>query len=152
MSLGRLTRNEWIAMLGGALLAISIFVKWYEPRPEVKAASIDGMKGVLSAWDVHTIMRYLLLAAAIAPFILAFIIARDAQLSWARGEMTAVVAIAAAGLIFYSGIIDRPGSPASEIELEIGWYGAFLGSLLMFGGSALRSSDTERKRKPPGTI
>ena len=53
----------------------------------------------MSLWQAHPIMGWLLLAAAIAPFILAWIIVRDHQLSWQRGEMTAVVAIAAAGLI-----------------------------------------------------
>jgi hypothetical protein len=63
-----------------------------------------------------------------------------------------VVGIAAFGLILYSGIIDRPGEPSGEIELELGWYGAFLGSILMIVGAAIRSSDVERARKPPGTI
>lgn len=152
MDTSRLQRNEYVAMLGGLLLAISIFVKWYEARPESRFAQINGERGTQSGWDVHDIQRYLLLAAAIAPFILAYIIATDRQLSWARGEMTAVVAIAAFGLIFYAGIIDRPGEPSGEIELEIGWYGALLGSILMMIGSALRSSDVERARKPPGTI
>ena len=152
MDASKLQRNEHVAMVGGLLLGISIFIKWYEARPESRFANIDGEKGTLSAWQVHDILRFLLLLAALAPFILAYIIASDIQLSWARGEMTAVVAIAAFGLIFYSGIIDRPGEPSGEIELELGWYGALLGSILMVVGSALRSSEVERARKPPGTI
>lgn len=152
MDVSKLQRNEYVAMVGGLLLAISLFIKWYEARPESRFANIDGKKGTLSGWQVHDIQRYLLLAAAVAPFILAYIIATDQKLSWARGEMTAVVAIAAFGLIIYGGVIDRPGEPSGEIELEFGWYGALLGSLLMLGGAAMRSSDVERARKPPGTI
>lgn len=152
MDTARLQRNEYIAMVGGLLLAISLFIKWYEARPENANANIDGRRGTLSGWQVHDLMRWLLLAAAVAPFILAYIIATDKQLSWARGEMTAVVGIAAFGLILYSGVIDRPGEPSGEIELEIGWYGALLGSILMIVGAAMRSSDVERARKPPGTI
>ncbi len=148
----KLQRNEWIAMVGGLLIAISIFVKSYEARPENPNANIDGERGTLSVWEAHGILRWLLLLAAIAPFILAYIIATGQQLSWARGEMTAVVAVAAGGLIFYNGIIDRPGEPSGEIELELGWYGLMLGAILMFVGAAIRSSEVERARKPPGTI
>jgi hypothetical protein len=66
--------------------------------------------------------------------------------------MTAVTAIAAFGLIVYNGVIDRPGEPSSEISLQPGWWVALLGTLLMLGGAALRSSEVERTRKPPGVI
>ena len=152
MQWSNLRRGELVAAVGGLLLAISVFVKWYEARPENRNAEIDGMKGTLSAWQVHGIMRFLLLLAAIAPIVLVYVIAREHQLSWPRGEMTAVVGVAALGLIFYNGIIDRPGNPPGEIELEIGWYGAMLGSMLMVYGAFARSAEFERKRKPPGTI
>ena len=64
---------------------------------------------------------------AIAPFILAYIVARDHQLTWARGELTAVLSIFAFGALLYVGVIDRPGEPAGQIELEWGWYVALLG-------------------------
>ena len=35
---------------------------------------IDGARGALSAWEVHPIMRWLLLAAAAAPLILTWIV------------------------------------------------------------------------------
>jgi hypothetical protein len=136
----KLTRNEFVALAGGALVAIGVFLKWYETN------------GAFSAWEVHPILRWLLLAAAVAPFILAYIIARGHQLSWARGEMTAVTAIAAFGLIAYNGIIARPGEPSSQISLRLGWWVTLLGTLLMLGGAALRSSEVERTRKPPGVI
>jgi hypothetical protein len=66
--------------------------------------------------------------------------------------MTAVTSIAAFGLIAYNGIIDRPGEPSSAISLEFGWFVALLGTLMMIAGAALRSSEHERARKPPGTI
>jgi uncharacterized membrane protein YraQ (UPF0718 family) len=110
------------------------------------------VRGDQSCWEVHPIMRWLILAASVAPFILAYIIATDAQLSWARGEMTMVTSIAALGLIFYNGVIDRPGSPSSAISLKYGWFLALLASLVMIVASAMRSSEHERARKPPGTI
>lgn len=148
----RLHRNEYMGMLGGALLAVSVFLPWYGTDSDNRFANIDGERGHQSCFDVHPILRWLLIAAAVAPFILAYIIANDIKLSWARGEMTAVTSIAAFGLVVYNGIIDRPGEPSSAISLEPGWFLAVLGTLMMIAGAALRSSEHERARKPPGTI
>jgi hypothetical protein len=148
-----LRRGDYIALAGGLLLAISVFVKAYEARPENPNARFDdGVRGTVSVWEVQPLLRILLLLAALAPFILAWIIVREHELSWSRGEMTAVVAIAAIGLIFYNGVIDRPGEPSGQIELEIGWYGMLLGAILMLVGSVMRSSETEVRRKPPGVL
>jgi hypothetical protein len=148
----RLSSTELIATAGGLLLLISLFLPWYGTDPANRFANIDGERGTFSCWDVHPILRWLLLAAAVAPFILAYIIATDTELSWARGEMTAVTSIAAFGLIVYNGIIDRPGEPSSAISLKFGWFLAVLGTLMMIAGAALRSSEHERPRRPPGAI
>ena len=95
--------------------------------PDNPNAVIDGQHGALSGWEVHPILRWLLLAAAAAPFILIWIMIRDHELSWARGEMTAVAAIAALGLVVYTGFLDRPGEPASAISLQFGFFVALLG-------------------------
>ena len=158
MKFGNLSRGEWIAMLGGLLLGISLFVKTYEARPENPNATLEtGEKGycgdhTCSFFQVHGIMRWLLLAAALAPFILAWIIIREHELSWQRGEVTAVVAIAAAGLLLYTGIIDRPGEPSGAIELDWSWYTAMGGALFMLAGAFMRTSESERARKPPGVL
>jgi hypothetical protein len=148
----RLSRTEFVAMAGGALLALGLILNWYSTNPGNAAANIDGERGSFNAFEVHPFLAWLLLLAAISPFILSWIIARGHQLSWARGELTAVAAIAALGLIIFNGLISRPGDPSSEISLEIGWYLALLGALLIIGGSALRASETGRARKPPGTF
>jgi hypothetical protein len=152
MDLSRLRRGELIAAVGGLLLAVGIFLPWYRTSSDNANALIDGRRGDLSAWTVHPIMRWLLLAAAVAPLILVWIIVRDHELSWSRGELTAVVGIAAFGLIFYAGVIDRPGEPRGEISLGIGWFLALLGSILMIVGAAMRSADTDKPRKPPGVL
>ena len=139
-------------MIGGVLLAIGLFLPWY--HLENRLVSIGGETGPanLSAWDVHTILRWLLLAAAAAPFILAWIIWRGHALSWPRGEMTAVVAVAAIGLIGYNAFISKPGTVSSLVSLRIGVFVSLLGAILMLVGSALRASAVERPRKPPGVI
>jgi hypothetical protein len=148
----RLHRSEYVGMVGGTLLALSVFLPWYATDADNRFATIEGGRGSQSCFDVHPILRWLLLAAAVAPFILAYIIATDTELSWARGEMTAVTSIAAFGLIVYNGIIDRPGEPSSAISLKFGWFLAVLGTLMMIAGAALRSSEHERPRRPPGAI
>jgi hypothetical protein len=149
---GRLGRSEALGALGGALLALGVFLPWYATSASNRNAEIDGARGTFSAWDVHPILRWLLLAAAVAPFVLAYIIARDRELSWPRGEMTAVVAIAAVGLVAYVGLLDRPGQPSGEIGLRFGWFVALAGAVLMLAGGASRASGTERPRKPPGVL
>jgi glucan phosphoethanolaminetransferase (alkaline phosphatase superfamily) len=136
-------------MGGGLLLIIGIFLTWYHADA---LAKVNGTNGDLSGWDVHPVMRWLLILAGLAPFILAWIIARDHALSWPRGEMTAVVSVAAFGLIAYNAFVSKPGDPSSLVHLRLGVFVALLGTILMFTGSALRSSDVERARKPPGTI
>jgi hypothetical protein len=147
----RMSSSEWIAVAGGLLLAVATFLPWYGTSDNPNA-NIDGERGDFSAWDVHPIIRWLMLAAAAAPLILAWIVLRDHELSWPRGEMTAVVAMAALGLVLYSGIVSRPGEPRSEIELQIGWFLALLGIVLMMFGGAKRAAEVERKRKPPGVM
>jgi glucan phosphoethanolaminetransferase (alkaline phosphatase superfamily) len=136
-------------MGGGLLLIIGVFLTWYHADA---LAKVNGTNGDLSGWDVHTIMRWLLILGGLAPFILAWIIARDHALSWPRGEMTAVVSVAAFGLIAYNAFVSKPGDPSSLVHLRYGIFVALLGTVLMFFGSALRSSSVERARKPPGTI
>ncbi|MEA2156044.1 MAG: hypothetical protein QOE11_2184 [Solirubrobacteraceae bacterium] len=148
----RLTTNELLAMVGGLLLGGALFAPWYAAvSPLAELAGVKGT-GTYSAWEAHLILRWVLIVVAIAPFILAYIVARDHQLTWARGELTAVLSIAAVGVLLYVGVIDRPGDPPGQIELRLGWYVALAGGVLMLAGSALRSGQTERRRKPPGTI
>jgi hypothetical protein len=152
MQTSRITRNEIVAMVGGVLLAIGLFLAWYKTNPDNAAANIDGEKGSLNAFEAHPILSWLLVPTVLGPFILTWIIVRGHELSWARGEMTAVGAIAAVGLIFFNGVISRPGEPSSQISLQIGWYLALLGALMIIVGSSLRSAETGRARRPPGTF
>lgn len=149
MNFGRLTRAELVAIGGGVVLVVSVFLGWFGTKG---AGEIDGRHGTFSAWDTLSVTRFLLLLAAIAPLVLAYIIARDHALSWPRGELTAVIAITALGLVLYNGLAARPGTSNSLVGLKLGWYLAVLGALLMLGGAAVRSSGVERPRKPPGTI
>ena len=86
MDVRRITTSEIIAAVGGALLALSVFLPWYSTNPKNPNANVAKMKGDIAAWDAHTILRYLLLAAAVAPIVLLYIVIRDHELSWPRSE------------------------------------------------------------------
>jgi hypothetical protein len=152
MDVRRITTSEILAAVGGALLALSVFLPWYSTNPKNPNANVAQMKGDIAAWDAHMILRYLLLAAAFAPIVLLYIVVRDHELSWPRGEMTAVIGIIAFGLVAYVGVIDRPGEPPSEISLDFGWFMALIGTILIAIGGSYRASTTERPRKPPGVM
>ena len=152
MDLRQISRSEIIAAVGGALLALGLFLPWYVPNTDNRNANVNGARDAVSAFDTYPIMRWLLLAAAVAPIVLLYIVVRDHELSWPRGEMTAVIGIIAFGLTAYVGIIDRPGEPPSEISLSYGWFMALLGTILITVGGSYRASTTERPRKPPGVM
>jgi hypothetical protein len=151
VDLRRLTWHEFVAIGGGALLVVGLFLPWYHAGARATIAGTTG-PGDFTAFETHTILRWLWIAAAAAPLILSYIVARGHKLSWARGELTAVVAIAAFGLAAYNGLLDKPGEPQSLISLKYGWAVSMVGILLMMVGSALRASEVERKRKPPGVL
>src|SRR3954467_5336687 len=141
-----------VAMIGGILLAIGLFLPWY--HLENQLVEINGQRGPasLTGWQGHAIIRWVLLAAAGAPLILSWIILRGHALSWPRGEMTAVVSVAAIGLIGYNPVLGEPGPVSALVSLRVGVFVSLLGAILMLGGSALRASAVERPRKPPGVL
>jgi hypothetical protein len=147
----RMHRSEWTAVAGGLLLVVAVFLPWYGTSDNPNAA-IDGARGDFSAWDVHPVIRWLMLAAAVAPLILAWIVLRDHELSWPRGEVTAVVGLIGLGLVLYAGFAGRPGEPRSQIALQVGWFLAIAGLALMLFGGAKRAAQVERRRKPPGVL
>jgi hypothetical protein len=152
MQLGRLGRGEVLAVAGGILLLLGLFLPWYRTNPDNANARIDGVRGSVSGWEAHPILHWPLLLAALAPLVLAWIVLRDHELSWPRGELTAVVAMIALVLVLYVGIVDRPGEPSGQIQLRLGWYLSVLGTLLEIAGGAIRAGGTERPRKPPGVL
>ena len=147
--------NELVAMFGGAAARrAALFADWYAAvSPLAVLAGTTGI-GTHSGWETHLILRWLLLVMAIAPFILAYIVARDHQLTWARGELTAVLSIFAFGVLLYVGVIDRPGDAGRADRARVGLVRrAARRASLMLAGSALRTGrDRRARRKPPGTI
>src|ERR1700704_5804326 len=143
----QLNRGELIAAAGGILLAVSIFLPWYSLGNRfAQINGCHGPDGSCSAWNALTVMRFLFLLGALAPVILAWIIARGHALAWPRGELTAVVAIVALILILFRGVIDKPGTPPGQISVAYGWFVALAGSLLILAGSMWRSQESAPRR------
>ncbi len=158
MGFRELDRGELIAVLGGILLGISVFLSWYT-LGNVNT-TLAGCHGPLhsgsatacSGWNSLSFARYLLLLAAVSPLILAYIIIRGHALSWPRGELTAVVALVALTITIFRGLIDKPGTPPGQIAIDLGWWLALLGGLLILLGSIARAREGAGRRKPPGVL
>src|SRR3954451_1845952 len=136
MDFSQLRWSDWLAAAGGVLLAGSIFLTAFTVSDNPNA-KIRGEHADASIFAASSMLRWPLLLAALAPLILLYIIIRGHQLSWPRGEMTAVIGLTAATLLFYRGIIDRPGDPSGQISLALGWMLALIGALMMTVGGAI---------------
>src|SRR3954452_3176076 len=154
MHFGDLRWGELVSMVGGALLALAVFLPWYSTGNA--NSTIGGMSHVanqdFSAWDVLPVFRFLLLLAALAPFILAWIIVRGHALSWPRGELTAITGLAAVTVILVKGFVFKPGEPSGQISLSYGFVVALIGAVLILIGAFVRSTEIGRTRKPPGVL
>jgi uncharacterized membrane protein len=152
MDTSRLSRSEYIAVAGAILLVIALFLPWYETNPDNTAANIDGERGTFSGWDVHPIVFWLLLLLAVSPS--SWPGSSPAATSWpgCAAELTAVGAIFGLGLVFFNGIVSKPGEPSSQISLKYGYWLTLFAILLILVGSVMRTGETERRRRPPGTF
>ncbi len=153
MDFKALDRGELVAVAGGVLLGISLFLSWYSlGNSNAILAGCRGPDSTCSGWAALSVFRFLFLVAAVAPLVLAYIIVRGHALSWPRGELTAVVAIASLIMTLFLGVIDHPGTPPGEISVATGWFVALVGDLLILAGAVWRSQQSGARRKPPGVL
>jgi hypothetical protein len=162
MDTSKLGRSEIIGMVAAAVLVLSLFLEWYSLSTDPSVVQRGGDPGnwacgvgdsSCSGWETFPILRWLLLAAAAAPFILSWILIRGHSLSWPRGELTAIVGLTAFVLIAYVGIVDKP-QDGLEIGLAFGYWLALLASIGIFvsGGFRAAESGGGGRRKPPATF
>ena len=153
MNLRELDRGELVAVAGGILLGVSLFLSWYSlDNRNAVLGRCHGPHTTCTGWHALSAFRFLFLIAAVAPLILAWIIIRGHALSWPRGELTAVTALVALIMTLFVGVIDHPGSPPGEIRVSTGWWVAVVADLLILTGSVWRSKESGAGRKPPGVL
>jgi len=153
MDLRALNRGELIAIVGGILLGISLLLAWYSlGNHYTQINRCHGPHTSCTGWQALTISRYVLLAGAVAPLILAWVVVRGHALSWPRGELTAVVGVVTFILTIFRGVIDKPGAPNDQVSVDFGWGIAVLGTLLLIVGAVWRSQESAPRRKPPGVL
>ncbi len=153
MHFRELDRGELIAVIGGVLVAVSLFLRWFDlGNAHTTLYDCKGPDSGCTGWQSLPVVRFLLLVAAVAPLILAYIILRGHALSWPRGELTAVTALVALTLTVFVGILDKPGNPRGEIGLSYGWWLALGAGVLILIGSVWRTKESANRRKPPGVM
>jgi hypothetical protein len=141
-------------MIGGLLLALSIFLPWYTLGNALTTLNdYRGPDVSVSAWNALMVFRFLFLAAAIAPFILTYIVLRGHALTWPRGEVTAVVGITAFVFVLVRGFLIQPGDPTSQVGVGIGFFLAVVATLVITAGALMHRAESDTgARKPPGVL
>lgn len=155
-------RSEVLGVCSSIVLVVSLlFLPWYDLDQNPARAAGEGFvcgTGDYSCtgWETFPILRFLLLAGASAPLILAWIVIRGHKLAWPPGELTMTVGFTALVLVGYNGIIDKPGSVTEEIgvSLDYGYWLALLATISMGAAGYWRSVTARGKvaRKAPGTV
>jgi hypothetical protein len=155
---------EYLGFAGALVLLGSLFLPWFSTScNSIKPATpegcnphsvLSGRVGEFTAFDTYKILDILLVAACIAPFVLAYIIARGHTLTWAPGEVTMIVGMTAGALILLNGIIlGRPGGTGSvEISIKPGYWVGLLGANMILVGGLVRQAMYGGGRKPPGVF
>ena len=158
LNLSRLTAAEGVGILFAIIFGISLFLPWFgtdsqNPNSIITSANPDiGPGETGSAWQVYPWVKWAFLAAVIAPFILAWIVARGHKLSWKPGEVTMIVGITAFILVLCNGVI--LGKPEEKIEIgfQFGYPIALVSSLGMAVCGFIRQAYYTDAKKPPGVI
>jgi hypothetical protein len=162
INLRNLKWPEYLGFAGSAVLLGSLFLPWFStsctsdhplsPKGCNVNSRLNGLHGDFSAFQTYSIMDVLLVGACIAPFVLAYLLAREAPLSWAPGEVTMIVGMTAGALILLNGIIlGRPGDSV-EISIEPGYIVGLVGANMILAGGLIRQARYSRARKPPGVL
>ena len=165
MDFSRLQRTELVGLFASLLLLVALFLPWFslsETHQRVVQTEQGGDPWICgtgelkcSGWETFPINRILFLLAAIAPLILIYLVLTGEKGRYPTGEFTMTVGMAVVVLVFFNGIIAKPGGdPQFGISINIGYFLALLAGLLMAAAGAFRSLESGggAQRKPPATF
>ena len=118
IDLSRLTLGEPLGMVAALTLGGSLWLPWFSTSSSNEHSVITSAKvgpgETATAWQTFSILKWALLAACIAPFILTWIIARGHKLTWKPGEVTMLVGMIAFVLILCNGSSSASPIPESR--------------------------------------
>jgi hypothetical protein len=155
-------RWELIGLAGAAVLVVAVLaLPWYSladnPTRQAGGGFVCGAgQFSCTGFETFPVLRWLLLAAALSPVALLYVVSRGGRVKYPPGEITMIAGAAATLLIFYNGVMDRPGTGIDEagIGLDIGYFLALLGAAAIAAAGIARSASATggEERKPPGVF
>ncbi|MDQ3728422.1 MAG: hypothetical protein M3355_02420 [Actinomycetota bacterium] len=163
MEISALDRNRTIAgaVASAGLILSLLFLPWFELVEDNRAAQGAWVCGTgdlsCTGWETFSILRYFLIAAALAPAILGYILIRGHKLSYPPGEMTMIAGFAAFVLIAYNGILFKPEPVEGQVfgtSLGVGYWIGLVATVVIGIVGFMRSmaSGGRQQRKAPGTV
>jgi hypothetical protein len=158
LDFSRLTPGELVGMVAALVLLGSLWLPWFTTSGNPNSVIgeqpdlVIGPNDSATAFQTFPILRWLLISACAAPFILSWIVARRHKLTWRPGEVTMIVGITTLVLILCNGIILGKPEPGIEIGLDFGYFVAILACIGMTVAGYLRQAIYTDARKPPGVL
>ena len=165
LDFSKLHRSEFFGFLGALILAFSLFLPWFgtsasndhsiiQPSKTFACCGIQdtGPGQEATAWVTFPILRWLLLLACLAPFILTWIVVRGHELTWKPGEVTMIVGITAFVLIICNGIILGKPKPGIEVSIRWGYLVALAATVGLLVAGYIRQAFHTDAKKPPGVL
>ncbi len=149
----RIGLAELIGLAASVTLFVSLYLPWFQTDTSNRNSRIGGVtskKEAITAFVAYDYFQYVLIAACIAPIILALLVLFNKETSWDRGEVTAIVGLTALVLILFNGVIGGRPDDAVSITLSIGYYLGILASFGIFAAGAIRMMEKGPTNKPPG--
>jgi hypothetical protein len=155
-------RWEVLGLAGSAVLLVSLlFLPWYSLAETPTRVAGDGFicgPGNLDCTGFQTfpLMRWAIVAVALAPPVLLYLLVRGHAVGWPLGELTMIAGSLGFVLIAYNGIIDRPGVGVEEagISLTFGYVLALCACIAIALSGVARATEMggQRARRPPGVM
>jgi hypothetical protein len=152
----RLTIGELVGMLAALGLLGSLFLPWFSTLASNENSIITsagiGPGESATAWETFPILKWALVAACAAPFILTWIVLRGHELTWKPGEVTMIVGMIAFVLILCNGIILGKPDPGIEVSLSWGYPVGLVAAAALTASGFLRQALHTDDKKPPGVL
>jgi len=140
MDIKKLSRNDWIVVVGVVLAFIAMFLHWYK----VSAMGFSASGG--SGWDEN--LAVLAFIITLVAGVLVMLKAFGANLKLPVAEGLAVMALGAVSVLFVLiKFIDKPGGGSSylgsiKIGYSIGIFVALIAAVVVTVGGFLKNSES----------